>query len=78
MVTLGTVATRAVRPGAGPIADLRGSVELIELGGVRVQHLALYHPAAALYTRALLDELREDFSRLAELLARPAAGVGPG
>ncbi len=32
----------------------------------------MYHPAAALYTRTLLDTLREDFARLAEVLARPA------
>jgi DNA polymerase len=31
----------------------------------------LYHPAAALYTRAMLDVLREDFARIPELLALP-------
>ena len=29
----------------------------------------IYHPAAALYTRSLLDTLRADFARLPELLA---------
>jgi DNA polymerase len=31
----------------------------------------LYHPAAALYTPAMLDVLRTDFRRLPELLALP-------
>jgi hypothetical protein len=30
----------------------------------------IYHPAAALYTRSLLDSLRADFARLPELLAQ--------
>ena len=29
----------------------------------------LYHPAAALYTRSLLEVLRADFARIPELLA---------
>ena len=29
----------------------------------------LYHPAAALYTRSMVDVLREDFARLPEILA---------
>ena len=29
----------------------------------------IYHPAAALYTRSLLDTLRADFARLPDLLA---------
>ena len=32
----------------------------------------LFHPAAALYTPAMLATLREDFGRIPELLARPA------
>ncbi|MEA2126426.1 MAG: uracil-DNA glycosylase, partial [Solirubrobacteraceae bacterium] len=32
----------------------------------------LYHPAAALYTRSLLETLQQDFARLPELLALPA------
>jgi DNA polymerase len=40
----------------------------------------LYHPAAALYTPAMLKVLEQDFARLPELLGRrPAepARVGP-
>jgi DNA polymerase len=32
----------------------------------------LYHPAAALYTPAMLEILEEDFARLPELLGAPA------
>jgi DNA polymerase len=32
----------------------------------------LFHPAAALYTPAMLATLREDFGRIPELLERPA------
>jgi DNA polymerase len=31
----------------------------------------LFHPAAALYTRSLLDTLRADFARLPEVLELP-------
>jgi DNA polymerase len=34
-----------------------------------VRLFPIYHPAAALYTRSLLDTLRADFARLPELLA---------
>jgi DNA polymerase len=34
-----------------------------------VRLFPLYHPAAALYTRSLLDTLRADFARIPDLLA---------
>jgi len=37
-----------------------------------VRLVPLYHPAAALYTRSLLETLREDFSRIPALLALEA------
>ena len=33
----------------------------------------IYHPAAALYTRAMLGVLEQDFSRLPQLLGREPA-----
>lgn len=72
IATLGNVATKALRPGSESIGELHGRVELLDLGGLRVQLMPLYHPAAALYTRSLLDTLRDDVAQLAELLARPA------
>ena len=39
------------------------------IGPRAVRLFPIYHPAAALYTRSLLDTLREDFARLPGLLA---------
>ena len=39
------------------------------VGNRAVRLYPLYHPAAALYTRSLLDTLRADFARLPALLA---------
>lgn len=71
IATLGSVATKALRPGTESIGELHGRVEVLELDGLTAQLVPLYHPAAALYTRSLLDTLRDDVARLAELLARP-------
>jgi hypothetical protein len=45
----------------------------VTLGESRVLLYPLYHPAAALYTPAMLKVLEEDFARLPELLGRPVA-----
>jgi uracil-DNA glycosylase len=37
----------------------------------------LYHPAAALYTPAMLKVLEEDFARLPAILGRPSAEPVP-
>jgi DNA polymerase len=42
---------------------------VITLGRRAVRLYPIYHPAAALYTPRMLETLREDFSRLPELLA---------
>ena len=42
---------------------------MIELGSRAVRLYPIFHPAAALYTPRMLETLREDFSRLPELLA---------
>jgi hypothetical protein len=39
------------------------------VGGRRVTLYPIYHPAAALYTPAMLKTLEEDFSRIPELLS---------
>ncbi|MBJ7471880.1 MAG: uracil-DNA glycosylase [Solirubrobacteraceae bacterium] len=70
--TLGNFATRALTGDPTAVTQRHGQPEVVELGGVAVYVMPLYHPAAALYTRALLDTLRDDVSRLPELLARPA------
>lgn len=71
IVTLGNYATRLLRDDSAPITELHGRPEVRVLGGRAVLLLPLFHPAAALYTRALLDTLRDDFATIPELLARP-------
>ncbi|MEH3054124.1 MAG: uracil-DNA glycosylase [Patulibacter minatonensis] len=71
IATLGNFATRVVDGSPGAITDRHGRPEVAELGGRSVYLMPLFHPAAALYTRSLLDTLRDDFVELAELLARP-------
>ena len=53
-----STASRGPRPRGGPV-----------IGPRAVRLFPIYHPAAALYTRSLLDTLRADFARLPELLA---------
>jgi len=72
IVALGNFATRLLRGDSTGISELHGRPEVHTVAGRDVYLLPLFHPAAALYTRALLDTLREDFARLPELLARPA------
>lgn len=71
--TLGNFATKLLRadPATG-ITRLHGREEVRRIGPRTVRLYPLYHPAAALYTPAMLDTLRSDFARIPELLALPA------
>jgi uracil-DNA glycosylase len=70
--TLGNFSTKLLRadPGTG-ITRLHGRDELRQIGPRVVRLYPLFHPAAALYTPAMLATLRADFERIPELLARP-------
>jgi len=70
--TLGNFATKLLRgdPSTG-ITRLHGRAEERVLGARAVRLYPLYHPAAALYTPAMLEILRADFARIPELLALP-------
>lgn len=70
--TLGNFATKLLRGDSTGIKALHGQAEVTVLGRRAVYLLPLYHPAAALYQRSLLDTLRADIALLPELLARPA------
>ncbi len=80
--TLGNFATKLLRadPATG-ITRLHGRAEERVIGPIAVLLYPLLHPAAALYTPAMLAGLREDFQRIPELLERrrpappPAADV---
>jgi uracil-DNA glycosylase family 4 len=70
--TLGNFATKLLRGDMTGITRLHGRDELRQIGPRVVRLYPLFHPAAALYTPAMLATLREDFGRIPELLGRPA------
>ena len=55
--------------GAGQMGS--GIAQSFATSGRDVLLYPLYHPAAALYTPAMLNVLEEDFRRIPELLGRP-------
>jgi len=70
--TLGNFSTKLLRGDPTGITRLHGREEVRRIGPRRVRLYPIYHPAAALYTPAMLEILRTDFRRLPELLALPA------
>jgi uracil-DNA glycosylase len=70
--TLGNFATKLLRADPTGITRLHGRAEERALVPRQVRLYPLFHPAAALYTPRMLATLREDFSRIPELLALPA------
>jgi DNA polymerase len=76
--TLGNLATKLLRGQPTGISRLHGQAEIITIGSRAVRLYPLYHPAAALYTRSLLDTLRADVARLPALLSMdPPAQPAP-
>ena len=69
--TLGNFATKLLRSEPVGISRLHGQAEIRVIGERAVRLYPLFHPAAALYTRSLLDTLRADFARLPGLLELP-------
>jgi uracil-DNA glycosylase len=67
--TLGNFATKLLRGEPVGISRLHGQAEIVTVGQRAVRLYPLYHPAAALYTRSLLETLRADVARLPALLA---------
>jgi uracil-DNA glycosylase len=70
--TLGNFATKLLTRSQRGITGVHGRPQVHELGGRTVRVFPLYHPAAALRSTKTLEELREDFQRLPELLDEPA------
>jgi uracil-DNA glycosylase len=70
--TLGNFSTKLLRGDPTGITRLHGQPEVLRLGRRAVRLYPIFHPAAALYTPRMLETLREDFSRLPELLAQGA------
>ena len=70
--TLGNFATKLLRADTAGIRRIHGQAEVRTIGRRAVRLYPIYHPAAALYTPAILETLRADFQRLPGLLAEPA------
>jgi DNA polymerase len=77
VATLGNFATKLLSGKPTGITRVHGTEQEVTLGGSRVVLYPLYHPAAALYTPAMLKVLEQDFARLPELLGRPVADPVP-
>jgi uracil-DNA glycosylase family 4 len=77
VATLGNFATKLLSGKPTGITRMHGAEQQVTLGESRVLLYPLYHPAAALYTPAMLKVLEEDFARLPELLGRPVAAPAP-
>jgi uracil-DNA glycosylase family 4 len=70
IATLGNHATKQLSGKETGITRVHGQEQQIRVGSLDVLLFPLYHPAAALYTPAMLTVLEQDFARLPELLGR--------
>jgi uracil-DNA glycosylase len=69
IATLGNFATKLLTASGVGITRVRGTPQVHTLGGRTVFVMPLFHPAAALRTPSLVETLREDFAKLAGLVA---------
>jgi uracil-DNA glycosylase len=72
--SLGNFATKLLSGSPQGITKVRGTPQLHEIGGRNVFLYPIFHPAAALYTPAMLEQLRRDFAALPALLQEPLPG----
>jgi uracil-DNA glycosylase len=77
IATLGNHATKQLTGKEIGITRVHGQTQPLKVGALSVLLYPLYHPAAALYTPAMLKVLEEDFARLPELLSGPSAEPVP-
>ncbi|HZS30962.1 MAG TPA: uracil-DNA glycosylase [Gaiellaceae bacterium] len=75
IATLGNFATKLLSGRPLGITRVHGQEQALTIAGRSVVLYPLYHPAAALYTPAMLKVLEADFARLPELLGRGPAPV---
>ncbi len=73
VATLGNFATKLLSGRPLGITRVHGQEQEVTLGNRCVLLYPLYHPAAALYTPAMLNVLEADFARLPELFDRAAS-----
>jgi uracil-DNA glycosylase len=74
--TLGNFATKLLSGSPAGITRVRGVAQARELGGLPVFLYPIFHPAAALRTPAMLDQLRADFAAIPDLLAQALPEMG--
>jgi uracil-DNA glycosylase len=72
IATLGNFATKLLSGRPLGITRVHGQEQELTIAGRSVLLYPLYHPAAALYTPAMLKVLEADFARLPELMGRGA------
>jgi DNA polymerase len=76
--TLGNFATKLLSGQPHGITRVHGHAQPRRIAGVDLVLYPIFHPAAALYTPAMMETLRADFGKLPELLSmEPAAAVAP-
>ena len=71
IATLGNFATKLLSGRPLGITRVHGQEQRLTIAGRNVLLYPLYHPAAALYTPAMMKVLESDFARLPELLGGP-------
>jgi len=76
--TLGNFSTKLLSGDQTGITRVHGKPRRIEIGGVSLYLYPIFHPAAALYTPAMLTTLKEDILRLPELLTHAASDGAAG
>ncbi len=77
VASLGNFATKLLSGKQIGITRVHGQEQQVTIGGRSVLLFPLYHPAAALYTPAMLKVLEADFARLPALLGTPAEPEAP-
>jgi DNA polymerase len=75
--SLGNFATKLLSGSPQGITRVRGVPQLREIAGRNVFLYPIFHPAAALYTPAMLEQLRADFAGLPKLLSERLPGEEP-
>jgi len=77
VATLGNFATKLLSGKQIGITRVHGQEQEAMVGGHRVVLYPIYHPAAALYTPAMLKVLEQDFARIPALLGRTREPLEP-
>ena len=77
VATLGNFATKLLSGRPLGITRVHGQEQPLTIAGRSVLLYPLYHPAAALYTPAMLKVLEQDFARIPALLGRGREPVAP-